>query len=906
MRLALCSLSLLLPLLAASGEAPAQAVRQMADLNTGPNGFLTGGMGTEAKFVDGRTVFVANDRIHGFELWVTDGTAPNTRLLADICPGQCSSSPNNLHVEGNTLFFAANDGVHGSELWRLPSGSNVPVLVADINPGTEGSNPAEFVRRQFIIGGGVVTRSFFVATRRAEGRELWRLSATTPTLERDIAPGAASSDPRTLVLLANGSLAITAQTPNLGRELYALGYNTSADPAAVSSTPIGGFNINANRSLRTDVVTIGPRVYAVVDDRTTFDDDLYVTDGTTAGTLKLRQADLIGTLVVNATLAKPFYTVRNGGTETLGTSDGTVAGTVSLGTTNIAPKALTVLGGRVFFTGLTGSSGRELFSSDGTVAGTGLFKELVPGTAGIPDDALGRTSANNLRAWFGFGIDLWITDGTAANTIEVSGSTLSGANGKVRALVPTTGQNTILSFDPDGNLSGEPFFSTGILGGTVSLGTTIPDIGDSFPTPVGVVGGRLVFGASVPGGSTNTFSLPVAQASAPLALESTSVSTGGVRFGRLWMRSAAGLKATDGTAAPMTVLTPSRPEMFSEDCVVMRNGLAHVLAIDDSDNTTQVYQSDGTVAGTVRATNVPNEPNIGIVDFCIPGFRGLAGAGDLIYMVGQLPSAPTAGFELLKLDANNQLSLVIDLRAGPESPQIRDMQPLGNRLLFVANDGIFGEELWSTTGTAQGTVRLTDLTPGVTGSNITNLTRVGNRVYFIGRSATQGLEWFVTDGTPAGTTLVADLFSGIGSGADPGTAKTAVVDNTLFFTGTSTTDPTCRLFRTEGTAASTRCAYNPAVSVLGPVQKLAATAGGAVVLSAWSAADGEELRVIGNGQVVTLPGLDVQPGPLGSAPSDLVVSGENVFFRANDGSTGFELWQLTVPDLNRLFGDSFE
>ncbi|MGQ9589132.1 MAG: ELWxxDGT repeat protein [Planctomycetota bacterium] len=71
-----------------------------------------------------RAFFAADDGEHGRELWVTDGTEPGTRLVADIRPGAEGSWPEILAPAGNLLYFAANDGEHGLELWALPlSGS---------------------------------------------------------------------------------------------------------------------------------------------------------------------------------------------------------------------------------------------------------------------------------------------------------------------------------------------------------------------------------------------------------------------------------------------------------------------------------------------------------------------------------------------------------------------------------------------------------------------------------------------------------------------------------------------------------------------------------------------------------------------------------------------------------------
>ena len=54
-------------------------------------------------------------------------------LVHDINPGPSSGFPGSYAVVGNQMFFSANDGVHGYELWKS-DGVNTS-LVKDINPG---------------------------------------------------------------------------------------------------------------------------------------------------------------------------------------------------------------------------------------------------------------------------------------------------------------------------------------------------------------------------------------------------------------------------------------------------------------------------------------------------------------------------------------------------------------------------------------------------------------------------------------------------------------------------------------------------------------------------------------------------------------------------------------------------
>ncbi len=135
----------------------------------------------------GRLVFAACDGKHGYELWISDGTAAGTRLLKDIAsgPGDAKFS-RNFTQAGGLLFFSADDGKTGMELWKTDGTPSGTVLVKDINPGMAGSNPGWMVS----FGNKVV----FSADDGKRGFELWVSDGTAAgtKLLKEIMPGPGS------------------------------------------------------------------------------------------------------------------------------------------------------------------------------------------------------------------------------------------------------------------------------------------------------------------------------------------------------------------------------------------------------------------------------------------------------------------------------------------------------------------------------------------------------------------------------------------------------------------------------------------------------------------------------------------------------------------------------------------
>ena len=146
--------------------------------------------------INGTLFFTAYDTNSGWELWKTDGT--ETVLVKDIDPGSDDSSPTQLTDVNGTLFFIAN----GDQLWKSDGTENGTVRVKNMQPGSESPSPTQLTN----INGTL----YFVADDGASGKELWKSDGTLEgtVLVKDIKVGSNSSEPQ-LLTNVNGTLFFT-------------------------------------------------------------------------------------------------------------------------------------------------------------------------------------------------------------------------------------------------------------------------------------------------------------------------------------------------------------------------------------------------------------------------------------------------------------------------------------------------------------------------------------------------------------------------------------------------------------------------------------------------------------------------------------------------------------------------
>ncbi|QDU86964.1 hypothetical protein Pla175_03180 [Pirellulimonas nuda] len=153
--------------------------------------------------------------------------------------------------------------------------------------------------------------------------------------------------------------------------------------------------------------------------------DLYVSDGTDAGTQAIKQLDASILITVSGVTAGDLLYLSFAAQ--LWRTDGTAAGTFSLTAgmpdPTLRPQNLTAVGSRLFFTANeddledSGRHGEELWVSDGTVAGTALVKDITPGvySSQLEDFVV----AGEQLVFTNDKDQVWISDGTEAGTVLV-------------------------------------------------------------------------------------------------------------------------------------------------------------------------------------------------------------------------------------------------------------------------------------------------------------------------------------------------------------------------------------------------------------------------------------------------------------------------------------------------------
>jgi ELWxxDGT repeat protein len=380
------------------------------------------------------TYFLTNTGFTARDLWKTDGTAAGTVRLKEFTYPSWPVEPNYFTAVGDTLYFVAYDDVHGHELWKSDGTPSGTVMVKDLWPGVGVTSPSWGPTHLTDVNGTL----FFVGNDSVRGPALWKSDGTAAgtVLVKDVHPGTSPASylaPYSLTDL-NGTLFFVSDDGVHGHELW------KSDGTAVGTVMVKDIGPAIPEQPGTwmggpaGLTAVGDTVY-FTHVNSTFDRQLWKSDGTAAGTVPVKDMGL--DLAYGTAVGDRLFFVQAAGwvpVAELWTSDGTAAGTLRL-----TPPGLTLISdvaaadGRVFFAATDADHGAELWTSDGTVAGTTLVKDIYPGTSSYTNPyGVTYTSPNNsypggltaVNGTLSFSADdgangreLWTSDGTAAGTV---------------------------------------------------------------------------------------------------------------------------------------------------------------------------------------------------------------------------------------------------------------------------------------------------------------------------------------------------------------------------------------------------------------------------------------------------------------------------------------------------------
>jgi len=410
--------------------APAETVRLVTALTADQSdpGDVTGVASFGAAHPGG-TFFTANSASNGRSLWMrlADASDPQGTYMVSVRNGAPGGNASDLTPLHGGLYFTADDDGDGhddlfrtvpdSQLGGLPSALKITGLPSGLDP-----------KQLTPINDAALA---FTATTPKSGTELWVSDNTFTFRLQDIDAGSESSNPKDLAVLGHNLIYQASDS------------FANTEPWATTLNSDNTIDTHKIKEIRPGTGGSDPSGFTVVGDLAYFSahepdhgDELWVTDGTDAGTRMVKDIHLgvddsnpHGFAALNG---KIFFAAADSGNVTGGydyelwRSDGTAKGTVKVadtlpGPATGDPQHLTRSGDQLFFTASGVGTGRELWVTDGTHAGSHLVKDINPGDPpSNPQDLTDLNGTLYFTATDSSGQrGLWRSDGTADGTVPV-------------------------------------------------------------------------------------------------------------------------------------------------------------------------------------------------------------------------------------------------------------------------------------------------------------------------------------------------------------------------------------------------------------------------------------------------------------------------------------------------------
>ena len=283
-----------------------------------------------------------------------------------------------------------------------------------------------------------------------------------------------------------------------------------------------------------------------------------------------------------------------------------------------------------------------------------------------------------------------------------------------------------------------------------------------------------------------------------------------------------------------------------------------------------------------------------IIDLIWP-FWGCCTAvvGNTLYFVGD---DGVNGNELWKSDGTETGTMMVkDISSGNPIIVPSRLTSVGNTLYFISDDGTNGVELWKSDGTEAGTMMVKDINSGNGHSWPFLLGSIGNTIYFAADDGIHGNELWKSDGTEAGTVMISDIRAGSDDSLPEYYLHSVIIGNTIYFTAEDGSHGV-ELWKSDGTNSGTTMVKdinnNLLVDANGSYPNDLTAIGNTLYFEANDGNHGNELWKSDGTSSGTFMVKDIMPGDhYGSNPHELIVVGNTLYFVGDDGVNGYELWK---------------
>jgi ELWxxDGT repeat protein len=267
----------------------------------------------------------------------------------------------------------------------------------------------------------------------------------------------------------------------------------------------------------------------------------------------------------------------------------------------------------------------------------------------------------------------------------------------------------------------------------------------------------------------------------------------------------------------------------------------------------------------------------------------------------EVAAVPLSRFGVVPTPPPQPTRLVANINATRTSnSNPSDFVRINRTLYFAADDGIRGRELWQTNGTQQGTRLVANINPGARSSNPGQLTVVNNVLYFTADNGFSGRELYRLNSTTRAAELVRNINIRANTGSDP--TDLINVNGVLYFSANDGIRGR-ELWRSDGTANGTTLVRDING---GTGSSISDQFGGGssfdrsrfvninntLYFAANDGTFGTELwRSDGtNAGTQLVRNININRTD-GSDPTNLVSVNNTLYFAANDGTFGTELWR---------------